>query len=55
MVKGESFNESVLGKLVVLSGVKAYPSRIKCATLGCHALKLALVDDIACELATTEG
>ncbi len=34
--------EEVLGKLVSLAGVRAYPSRIKCALLGWHALMHAL-------------
>jgi nitrogen fixation NifU-like protein len=29
-------------KLVALAGVREYPSRIKCASLGWHALKEAL-------------
>ena len=44
---------NILGKLVVFSGVKRYPSRIKCATLGCHALKLA-VNKEKVDIATTE-
>lgn len=36
-----------LGKLVSLSGVRAYPGRIKCALLGWHALMHALSDDAA--------
>jgi len=31
-----------LGKLAVLSGVSEYPARVKCASLGWHALKSAL-------------
>jgi len=31
-----------LGKLAALSGVRAYPSRVKCASLAWHALKNAL-------------
>jgi len=31
-----------LGKLAALSGVRAYPSRVKCATLCWHTLKSAL-------------
>ena len=36
-----------LGKLAALSGVREYPSRVKCASLAWHALKTALtsVDD----------
>ena len=31
-----------LGKLQVLEGVKAYPSRVKCATLAWHTLEAAI-------------
>lgn len=34
--------ETQLGKLVSLAGVRRYPSRIKCALLGWHALMHAL-------------
>ncbi len=37
-------NDAATGKLRVLSGVKAYPSRIKCATLAWHAMRAALHD-----------
>lgn len=37
-------DEEDLGKLQALSGVKEFPSRIKCATLGWHALHAALKD-----------
>ena len=37
-------DEALLGKLVSLSGVRRYPSRIKCALLGWHALMHALAD-----------
>ena len=30
-----------LGKLQVMKGVKKFPMRIKCATMGCHALQHA--------------
>ena len=33
---------SYLGKLISLNGVRRYPSRIKCALLGWHALQHAL-------------
>lgn len=36
--------EAHLGKLVSLAGVRRYPSRIKCALLGWHALMHALND-----------
>jgi nitrogen fixation NifU-like protein len=31
-----------LGKLAVLSGVRAFPTRVKCATLAWHTLQMAL-------------
>ena len=34
-----------LGKLQALSGVRDYPSRVKCATLAWHALRSALQND----------
>jgi nitrogen fixation NifU-like protein len=34
--------ESGLGKLAALSGVRAYPIRVKCATLAWHTLQAAL-------------
>lgn len=34
-----------LGKLAVLGGVKAYPTRIKCATLAWHTLHAALQEE----------
>jgi nitrogen fixation NifU-like protein len=34
-----------LGKLAVLSGVRAYPARVKCATLAWHSLEAALRDE----------
>jgi nitrogen fixation protein NifU and related proteins len=36
-----------LGKLAVLSGVRDYPSRIKCASLGWHALRAAMKQEAA--------
>ena len=36
-----------LGKLISLAGVRRYPSRIKCALLGWHALMHALQDTAA--------
>lgn len=38
-------DEDALGKLTVLSGVSEFPARVKCATLGWHALKSALDDE----------
>lgn len=34
--------EKSLGKLTVLAGVKAFPARVKCATLAWHTLQSAL-------------
>lgn len=36
-----------LGKLEVFSGVREYPSRVKCASLAWHALRAALKADAA--------
>jgi nitrogen fixation NifU-like protein len=41
----------LLGDLEILSGVIAYPTRIKCAILAWHTLKAALDGE---EIATTE-
>ena len=38
----EVHDDSGLGKLAVLEGVKQYPLRVKCATLAWHALRNAL-------------
>jgi len=38
----EEPGEAYLGKLISLAGVARYPSRIKCALLGWHALGHAL-------------
>ena len=50
--KAEPDDEQV-GKLVVLSGVKEYPSRVKCAMLAWHALLAAI--NGAGETVTTEA
>ena len=34
-----------LGKMAVLTGVRDYPSRVKCATLAWHALEDALTEE----------
>jgi nitrogen fixation NifU-like protein len=39
--RGEPDTET-LGKLAALSGVREYPTRVKCASLAWHALKTAL-------------
>jgi nitrogen fixation NifU-like protein len=41
-----------LDKLAALSGVREYPSRVKCASLGWHALKSAIADDTAAKVTT---
>jgi nitrogen fixation protein NifU and related proteins len=38
----EPANEALMGKLMVFSGVREYPVRIKCATLPWHTLLAAL-------------
>ena len=46
MLTGEAEPEAApLGKLVSLAGVGRYPSRIKCALLGWHALMHALAQE----------
>jgi nitrogen fixation NifU-like protein len=47
-----SSNEDDLGKLAVFAGVRAFPMRVKCATLGWHTLHQALQD--GSEEVTTE-
>lgn len=42
---GEAVDPAPLGKLAVLSGVRDYPTRVKCATLSWHTLKAALEDE----------
>jgi nitrogen fixation protein NifU and related proteins len=44
MLAGEAsdVDESALGKLAALGGVRAYPMRVKCATLAWHTLQAAL-------------
>ncbi len=43
-----------LGKLVVFSGVREFPVRVKCATLAWHTLRAALEDKRSAEPVTTE-
>jgi nitrogen fixation NifU-like protein len=40
--KEDHVNLEELGKLAVLAGVRAYPARVKCATLPWHSLQAAL-------------
>jgi nitrogen fixation NifU-like protein len=51
MVTGVDTHES-MGKLEVLSGIREFPERVKCATLAWHTLKAALENKI--EPVTTE-
>ena len=44
---GDETNLEDLGKLAVLAGVRAYPARVKCATLAWHSLQSALKNDDA--------
>ena len=39
---GEDVDASKLGKLEVLSGVKEFPARVKCATLSWHTMNAAM-------------
>ena len=41
-ITGSSINLENLDKLAVLSGVREYPARVKCASLAWHALKSAI-------------
>lgn len=41
-----------LGKLAVLAGVRAYPARVKCATLAWHSLEAALKQDAETSIST---
>lgn len=52
VVMGEHEPSAKLGKLGILSGVRDYPSRVKCATLAWHTLRAALerrTDTVATE------
>jgi nitrogen fixation NifU-like protein len=42
---GQAPAASALGKLTVLSGVREFPERVKCATLAWHTLHAALHDE----------
>jgi nitrogen fixation NifU-like protein len=41
-----------LDKLAALGGVREYPSRVKCASLGWHALKSAVADNTTSNVTT---
>jgi len=42
---GQEIDQSAMGKLAVLSGVKEFPTRVKCATLSWHTLHAAMDTD----------
>ena len=42
---GDAVNLGAIGKLAVLAGVRAYPARVKCATLAWHSLQSALKNE----------
>ena len=42
---GSGVDLDALGKLAVFAGVREFPMRVKCATLGWHTLNQALRDD----------
>jgi nitrogen fixation NifU-like protein len=50
--QGFELCDDSLGKLVILSGVREYPARVKCATLAWHTLMNAI--QYVNEIATTE-
>lgn len=50
--QGFEISDESLGKLVILSGVREYPARVKCATLAWHTLMNAI--ERVNEIATTE-
>lgn len=52
MLTGQAEPAEDLDKLVALAGVRAYPTRVKCASLAWHALKAALTGER--ESVTTE-
>ncbi|MFC6673279.1 Fe-S cluster assembly sulfur transfer protein SufU [Marinobacterium aestuariivivens] len=55
MLHGEALaDDSQLGKLRVLAGVREFPSRVKCATLSWHALLSALEPHEADDPVSTE-
>jgi nitrogen fixation protein NifU and related proteins len=52
LLTSEGTADPELGKLAVLSGVREFPARVKCATLAWHTLQNALNNNA--NLATTE-
>jgi len=50
--EGDRVETATLGKLIVFAGVRAFPARVKCASLAWHALGAALRGDA--EVISTE-
>lgn len=50
----DAVNMEEIGKLAVLAGVRAYPARVKCATLAWHSLQAALKDEAAESISTED-
>lgn len=46
MLTGEAADSARLGKLAALAGVRAYPARVKCASLCWHTLNAALAGSV---------
>jgi nitrogen fixation protein NifU and related proteins len=44
-----------LGQMAALGGVSRFPVRVKCASLGWHAMKSALLSDAAVDVSTERG
>lgn len=49
---GEETERGLLGKLEVLSGVKDFPARVKCATLSWHTVHAAIDSDHEVSIST---
>lgn len=45
VTEDKDIDTSGLGRLAILTGVKKYPARVKCATLSWHALHAALTEN----------
>jgi nitrogen fixation NifU-like protein len=45
LVMGKADDGASLGKLAAFSGVRAFPMRVKCATLAWHTLRSAIRDE----------
>ena len=52
LMTGEGPAGEELGKLAALSGVRAYPMRVKCATLAWHTLRAALEGGVDAAVST---